>query len=243
MVDYKIGDHLVDRNTKLFCSFSGNAGNFGCIMHNAAFQHLNLNCIYKSFTVSDIKDAFNAMRTLDIEGAGISSPFKVKALAHADDISNCANIGSANTAINVNGRIILFNTDFDAVNEVLNDYYGPDMKTKRLIILGDGGYAKTVIKVAELRNIPYQTITRENWTTIPSISNSIIFNATPVDDIYIATNGTNELISGSLKTRVGLRLAFIQGCKQFELYTGVPYPKHLVEKVVDDYLQAQMQYD
>ena len=44
---------MINKETKIYCSFSSNPGNNGCIFFNSEFKELNMNAIYKSF-YSDI---------------------------------------------------------------------------------------------------------------------------------------------------------------------------------------------
>ena len=40
--------NLINKDTKIYCSFSSNPGNNGCIYFNTKFQQNNINAIYKS---------------------------------------------------------------------------------------------------------------------------------------------------------------------------------------------------
>ena len=75
---------LVNKDTKIFCSFSNNPGNNGCVFFNNKFQENNINAIYKSFYSDNIEKSIEAVKTLNISGFAISMPFKVETLNYID---------------------------------------------------------------------------------------------------------------------------------------------------------------
>jgi len=56
----------INKDTEIYCSFAETAGNTGCQMMNTSFYYYGLNKIYKSFSVSNIEEAVNAVKTLNI---------------------------------------------------------------------------------------------------------------------------------------------------------------------------------
>jgi shikimate dehydrogenase len=124
----------VNKDTKIYGSFSSNPGNLGCEFHNRGFKKLGINAIYKSFKVLNLLKGFEATRTLDIKGAGISMPFKQDVLKYADVIDHVVEeIGASNTVVQDAGIIHAYNTDWLAADEMLKDKEGS------CFILGDGG--------------------------------------------------------------------------------------------------------
>ena len=71
---------MINKDTKIYCSFAKEAGNVGCKVFNSAFNYYGLDAIYKSFSINDIKSAVDAVRTLDIKGFAVSMPYKYKVL-------------------------------------------------------------------------------------------------------------------------------------------------------------------
>ena len=113
----------VNKDTEIYCSFAKEAGNTGCQMMNSAFYYHGLNKIYKSFSVENIEQAVDAVRTLSIKGFAITMPFKVEVLDYVDEISdNVKEVGAANTVINQNGKLKAYNTDCWSANHFLNEY-------------------------------------------------------------------------------------------------------------------------
>ena len=209
---------MINKDTEIYCSFAEKAGNVGCKLFNSSFNYYGMNKIYKSFSVNNIQDAVNAVKTLDIKGFAVTMPFKTEVLDYVDYMSNGVKaVGAANTIINEKGILSAYNTDYNAAKEVLNECLGID-----LYILGDGGYSKAVKQAAkEIGHRPI-IITRKNWNDIEDIKNSIIYNCTPLENIKI--NNSNQFIDCIVSTETGRRLSWIQASHQFKLYTGKELP-------------------
>jgi shikimate dehydrogenase len=199
--------NLINKDTKIYCSFSSNPGNNGCVYFNTKFQQNNINAIYKSFYSDNIQKSIEAVKTLDISGFAVSMPFKIEVLKYVDEIDLAAQeIGAANTIINKGGYLKAYNTDWMGVYKFLLD------SPKFLIILGNGGFSKAVQYACNSLNINYQLITRNNWSEIPNLEGNI-FNATPID-VQVKGN----LIDGRPFTPTGKIIAELQAEEQFKLY-------------------------
>ena len=95
----------INKDTEIYCSFAKQAGNTGCQMMNSAFYYYGLNKIYKSFSVDNIEDAINSVKTLGIKGFAITMPYKIEVLDYVDELDDSVKkIQSANTVINDNGK-------------------------------------------------------------------------------------------------------------------------------------------
>ena len=198
---------LVNKDTKIFCSFSNNPGNNGCVFFNNKFQENNINAIYKSFYSDNIEKSIEAVKTLNISGFAISMPFKVEVLKYVDYIDKAVDeIGAANTIINNNGYLKAYNTDWLGVKKFIPN------SIKFLTILGNGGFSKAVQYSCTQLDIPFTIITRDKWYTIPSLT-GYIFNATPIE---VTTSG--DLIDGRPFTEQGKSIANLQAEEQFKLY-------------------------
>ena len=208
----------VNKDTEIYCSFAEKAGNTGCQMMNTAFHWYGLNKIYKSFSVDNIEEAVNSVRTLDIKGFAITMPYKIEVLNYVD-VTDAAvsQIGAANTVINEGGRLSACNTDSYAAMAYLDMYDN----RKPLYIIGNGGYAKAVKWASNSFNV--NQITRDNWDELFDIKDSIVYNCTPVD-ITDWIDKSNDFINCLVTTQTGIDLATLQASKQFELYTGLEFP-------------------
>ena len=203
---------MINKETKIYCSFSSNPGNNGCIFFNSEFKELNMNAIYKSFYSDDIKKSIESVKSLDIKGFALSMPFKIEALNYLGGVeSSVKKIGSVNTVVNNDGYLRGYNTDWIGVQKYfeLRDF-------DFIYIVGNGGFSKAVQYTCNIMDIKFEIITRENWNIIEELEDKIIFNATPVD---IKTD--NFLIDGRPHTDTGKEMALYQAKEQFKIYTGV----------------------
>ena len=99
---------MINKDTKIYGSFSNNPGNNGCSFFNKKFKENNINAIYKSFYSDDIKKSVDAVKTLDIKGFAVSMPFKVEIIKYLDKKDKTVDIiGACNTVINNKGKLIL----------------------------------------------------------------------------------------------------------------------------------------
>jgi shikimate 5-dehydrogenase len=200
--------NTINKDTKIYGSFSSNPGNNGCIFFNTKFQENGVNAIYKSFYSDDIRTSITAAKILNFSGFAVSMPFKVEILNHVDKIDSAAQeIGAANTIINKDGYLKAYNTDWVGVSKFFLD------PPKSLIILGNGGFSKAVQYACKSLNIKYQVITRNDWDKVPNLEGNI-FNATPID-----VNVKGNLIDGRPFTKTGKIIATLQAEEQYKIYT------------------------
>ncbi len=203
---------MINKETKIYCSFSSNPGNNGCIFFNSEFKELNMNAIYKSFYSDDIKKSIEAVKSLGIKGFALSMPFKIEALDYVDEVEDSARkIGSINTVVNKDGYLKGYNTDWVGVKK-----YFEVRRFDSIFIIGNGGFSKAIQYTCNVMDIRFEVITRENWNIIEELEDKIIFNATPVD---VKTD--NFLIDGRPYTDTGREIALYQAKEQFKIYTGV----------------------
>jgi len=198
---------LINKDTKIFCSFSSNPGNNGCTFFNSKFEENNVNAIYKSFYSDNIVKSIEAVKTLNISGFAVSMPFKTAILDHVDEMDDASKcIQAANTIINIDGYLKAYNTDWLGVSKYILE------SIDFLTILGNGGFSKAVQYTCNQKNIPYQIITRKDWHKVYDLS-GYVFNATPVD---VVTKG--NLIDARPHTEQGKIIAQLQAEEQYKLY-------------------------
>jgi shikimate dehydrogenase len=135
----------ISRHTTLCISVAERPGNLGTAMHNAAYEALGLDFVYKAFRVTDIAGAIAGVRALGIRGCSVSMPFKESVIAHLDDLDDTARaIGAVNTVVNESGRLTGYNTDVAgarAALAVLQVRPG-----ERVLLLGAGGVARAILR-------------------------------------------------------------------------------------------------
>jgi len=207
----------INKDTRLFCSFSKKAGNVGCLFFNNEFIKRDINAIYKSFSVESIKDAVAAAKCLQFSGFAISMPYKIDILNYLDDFDITVNkTGSCNTVLIKGSTLYGYNTDYLSIKHFLESYNKP---ITFLYILGKGGYSKSVQACCIEMNIPFKIITRENWDDITLLRNSVVFNCTPLENIAI--DQSNHFIDCIVTTESGSKLARKQAEFQLELYSSI----------------------
>lgn len=202
--------NTINKDTKLYGSFSSNPGNNGCMFFNNKFQQDGINAIYKSFYSDNILSSIVAAKILKFSGFAVSMPFKAKVLGHVDEIDPAAEaIGAANTIVIKDGRLKAYNTDWIGVYKYLSILTKPE----QLFILGNGGFGRAVQYACTQLNIPYKFILRAEWDKVPNLD-GMVFNATPVD---VEVRGT--LIDGRpFVEGQGRIIADLQAEEQYKLY-------------------------
>ncbi len=134
----------IESATNLYCIFGNPVQqSLSPLIHNALFDHYNLNSVYLAFKPDNIKNAIDSVRTLDIKGASITIPFKIDVIKNIDEISTDAErIGSVNTLVNLNGTVKGYNTDGYGILQPMIEL-GINLKDKKVLILGNGGSARS----------------------------------------------------------------------------------------------------
>lgn len=129
------------------CAVIGNpvAHSLSPALHNAAFRELGLDFVYVAFRVEDLKGALTGMRSLEnFRGMSVTIPHKIEAMEYLDEIAEAdRSIGSINTIINDNGRLIGLGTDGPGALKALEDA-GVDLDGKYVLMLGSGGAARAI---------------------------------------------------------------------------------------------------
>ena len=134
----------IDAKTTL-CGIIGNPveHSMSPVIHNAAFNDLELNYVYLAHNVTDVKGALTGMKSLNIRGFSVTIPHKCEVLNYLDEIDSVAEqIGAVNTVVNNNGRLIGYNTDWIGFIQSLKKY--TTIKEKNITLLGAGGAARAI---------------------------------------------------------------------------------------------------
>jgi shikimate dehydrogenase len=115
-------------------------------MHNAAFNHLNLDFVFLAFRVkaAELENAMHGMRGLGVHGLNVTMPHKATVTRYLDEADSTVKfLGSANTILNDDGRLFGFNTDGVGALRALREN-GVTPKGKKVLLLGAGGAAKAI---------------------------------------------------------------------------------------------------
>ena len=105
-------------------------------IHNRAFQELGLDFVYLAFRVEDAKSVAMGMRALEnFRGLSVTIPHKVAIIEHLDEIAEVdRQIGSVNTVVNENGKLIGSGSDGPGARMALIDS-GVKLTGQRVMML------------------------------------------------------------------------------------------------------------
>ena len=136
----------IDAHTKL-CAVIGNPveHSLSPAIHNAAFQKLGLNYVYLAFRVENVACAIQGMRAFgNMRGFSVTIPHKVAVISYLDEIETTArHIGSVNTIVVDQGKLLGYNTDGSGALRALKDS-GVMLKGQRVVMIGSGGAARAI---------------------------------------------------------------------------------------------------
>ena len=117
-------------------------------MHNAAFAALGLPFVYVPFAVApgDVEAALAGVRALGLAGVNVTVPHKENIASHLDTVSDRARaIGSVNTIVNDDGRLVGDSTDGPGFLAALAHAGAGDLRGQTIVVLGAGGSARAVV--------------------------------------------------------------------------------------------------
>lgn len=115
-------------------------------MHNAAIEALGLNYVYMPFDVTPeyLSQALCGVRALGVAGVNVTIPHKEAVIELLDEVlGDAREVGSVNTIINIDGRLIGTSTDGVGFLRSLEESgFSPDGKTA--VVLGTGGSGRAI---------------------------------------------------------------------------------------------------
>jgi len=137
---------IIDCHTQV-CAVIGNPveHSLSPAIHNAAFEHLNLNYVYVACPVEDVSGAMAGMRAFkNFRGMSVTIPHKIEVMKHVDDVALVdRNIGSINTVIHEQDRLIGLGTDGAGALKALADN-DVEIDGKNILMLGAGGASRAI---------------------------------------------------------------------------------------------------
>lgn len=162
---------MISGKTKLTGFFAKPASHsLSPLMHNLAFSHWGIDAVYLAFEVdqTNLRQAVESIRTLDLLGVNVSMPNKTAVLAYLDQLSPEAElIGAVNTIVHQEQRLIGYNTDGMGFVRSVNET-GHPIKNQKIVVLGAGGAAKAIVVQMALEGAQEITIyKRLNATFLP----------------------------------------------------------------------------
>lgn len=161
-------------------------------MHNAAFRHLGLDCVYLAFDVDprNVPQAVSSIRALGLCGINVTIPHKQSVMAGLDEIAPEASmVGAVNTIVNENGRLKGYNTDVSGVLRALDSELGFVPRGKDVFIVGAGGASRAVIVAMCTGGAQSVAIANRTYLKAKNLSEEfsprfadVGFSAVPLDD-------------------------------------------------------------
>ncbi|MGB3301390.1 MAG: shikimate 5-dehydrogenase [Gordonia sp. (in: high G+C Gram-positive bacteria)] len=146
----------LNRDTVMCVSLAARPSNIGTRFHNYLYNQLGLNFVYKAFAPADIAGAIAGIRGLPLRGAAVSMPYKEAVIELVDVMErSAAAIESVNTIVNDDGVLRAYNTDYQAVADLLAA--SSFDRSAAVAVAGSGGMAKAV--VAALRDTGFLNVT------------------------------------------------------------------------------------
>lgn len=116
-------------------------------MHNYISATQGNDYVYSAYHVKpeNLSDAINGMRALGICGINVTAPHKIAVMQYLDEISDQAKLlGSVNTVVNRNGKLIGYNTDSEGFYLSLTNA-GIKIKNSKILVIGCGGVVKPTL--------------------------------------------------------------------------------------------------
>ena len=108
---------------------------------NTFFREKNISAKYTRLLADTAEKAVELFKDLDLSGMSVTAPFKTDIIPFLDEIdSRSKAIGSVNTVVKKDGKLIGYNTDYDGILNTIREF-----KNKNILLLGAGGASRAVI--------------------------------------------------------------------------------------------------
>ncbi len=131
---------------------------FSPIIHNAAFEYMNLNYIYIPLPVEihKIGEGVEALRTFKFLGSNVTTPFKEKVIPYLDEVSELSQkLGAVNTIIHKEGKLTGTTTDGYGFLKSFHEQ-GFSFTNKSIVLFGNGGAARSLLFTLIMEEKPQQ---------------------------------------------------------------------------------------
>lgn len=118
------------------------------VIHNAAFEALDLDWVYLAFPVAagDGAAAITAMRTLGLDGLNVTMPHKADVIGALDRVSPAAEaLRSVNTVHRLGDELVGASTDGQGFVDALRFDEGFGPQGRSVVVFGAGGAARAVV--------------------------------------------------------------------------------------------------
>ena len=168
----------LSKDTRLCISLAARPSNIGTRFHNYLYDLLGLDFIYKAFTTTDIGAAIGGVRALGIRGCSVSMPFKQDVIGLVDAVEHSARaINAVNTIVNDDGRLTASNTDYIAVQRLIEDH--GLTSSQSVLIHGSGGMAGAVGTAFRDSGFRNGTVIARNVETGEALARALDYDYAP----------------------------------------------------------------
>lgn len=155
---------------------------------------------YKPFVIGPgkLSDAVKEIRTLNIAGANVTTPYKEAIIPHLDELSEGATIiGSINTIVRNGNKLKGYNTNAIGFMDALKDA-GLDVANKSALVFGTGGAARAVVFILNWVHANPIFVTGRSQSKISAIVKQVGGEAVSLNmlperllSIYLVVNATS----------------------------------------------------
>jgi shikimate dehydrogenase len=163
-------------------------------MFNAAFKELSLDAVYIRLAASTAEEVLSTAREVGIKGLNITSPFKTDVIPFLDEVeADAQRVGSVNTVVERDGRLIGYNTDVAGVVGALQESdFEP--KGKKAVVVGAGGAGRAAA-LALLSSGADVVLVNRTAAKADEAAQILGCDALPLEHIGDALKGAHLLIS------------------------------------------------
>ncbi len=224
------------------------------IIHKKIFEAYGVDSTYSLLECSkeELPNVIDKLRSGEYSGFNVTIPYKIEVMKYLDIISDEArSIGSVNTIVYKDGKVIGYNTDYYGFDNEIK-YYGIEVSGKDCFILGTGGASLALYKalIDMNGNVKYVSRAPKNSNTITyeelgRCNIDLLVNATPVGmypnvdkspvDCSVAKRAKNvvDIIFNPKRTKLlldsnseynGLLMLVGQAVKAEEIWQNKEYP-------------------
>ena len=162
------------------------------VMEEAGFQALHLNWRYLTIEVypQDLAAAMQGMRALNMRGINLTIPHKVEVLKYLDEVKpDAALMGAVNTVVRAGDKLVGENTDGKGFMQALTQDAKVDPRGRKVLVLGAGGAARSIIVELALAGAQHITILNRSVERGEGLT-ELLRTKTPVQVIFKPWQGT-----------------------------------------------------
>ncbi|KAK9949893.1 hypothetical protein M0R45_005403 [Rubus argutus] len=231
------------------------------LLYNEGFKSVGFDGVYLHFLVDDIANFLQTYSSMDFAGFSVGIPHKEAALKCCDEVDPVAKlIGAINCIVRrpTDGKLFGLNTDyFGAISAIENglrglhdggSITGSPLAGRLVVVMGAGGAGKALVygAVQKGARIVIADLEYDRARKLADAVGGDVLYVADVDNFHpedgmILVNttsvGMHPKIDETPIPKHALSfysLVFDAAYEQFERFTGLPAPKELFRKVVDD---------